>query len=153
MGEIWLKWFYRSIRTYLPHFLTNLHVFGLILTGKSVWVAGRGCPGMGTGWPGIPPGLPMIFLIGDISISIVNFSLPHIFKHSPQLQCIPLLKDTQFHALNPMPLSTHLCPVSYRHLQFFLSSVTMSLHRSISHHNVNSWSLIAPHFDSFICLF
>ena len=38
MVEIWLKQFYRSIRIYLCHFLTDLHVFGLILMGKPVWV-------------------------------------------------------------------------------------------------------------------
>ena len=58
LAEIWLKQFYRSFRTYLCNFLTDLHVFGLILTGKPVRVAGRGRWGTGTGWPSVPQGYP-----------------------------------------------------------------------------------------------
>ena len=57
--EIWLKWFYRSISMYLHHFSANLDVFGLILMGKPMQVAGNGLWGIGMGWTWDTPGLPV----------------------------------------------------------------------------------------------
>ena len=52
--------------------MTDLHVFGLILTGKPVWVAGRGCWGTGPGWPGIPQGYPWYSLLAAASAFLLN---------------------------------------------------------------------------------
>ena len=54
-GDLWPGTFFPDD---LRHFLTDLHVFGLIFTGKPLWVAGRGRWGTGLGWPGIPQGYP-----------------------------------------------------------------------------------------------